>query len=121
MELKQLEYDFIVCKLDSIASIDFSQEIVFVAKTDDEISLVCTADNKPDNVIAIEENWQALKICGMLDFSLVGIIAKIASLLAQQNISIFVISTYNTDFILIKNHHYNKAITVLRENDYTII
>lgn len=62
-----------------------------------------------------------MKIIGVLDFSLIGIIAKISSLLDEESISIFAVSTFNTDYILIKEHQVEQARTVLTANDYSFV
>lgn len=121
MQLEQLNSDLTVCKITSVASVDFSKPFTFVSVTDDEISLVCETAYLPENTTEIETGWQGLKISGVLDFSLIGIIAKISSLLADQQVSLFVVSTFNTDYILLKNENYQKALEVLRSNDYAII
>lgn len=120
MEIKELNRDFTVCKLQSADTVDLSKKFTFVSITDDEISLVCEASNVPDNATDMENNWKGLKISGILEFSMIGVIAKIANLLAEQKISIFVISTFNTDYILLKADCYDKAINTLRSNNYTI-
>lgn len=69
----------------------------------------------------VEHNWKAIKIVGLLDFALIGIFAKISIILAQAEISIFAISTYNTDYILIKSDKLDKAINALQDNGYNFI
>lgn len=65
--------------------------------------------------IAVDQDWCIIQIVGELDFSLVGILTQLANPLAENSISIFVVSTYNTDFLLIKNRDKEKAITVLKK------
>lgn len=120
MQLQILSCDFSVCKITSIETVDMSKPFTFVSVTDDEISLVCETACIPDNCIEAEHGWKGLKISGILDFSMIGVIAKIANLLAEQKISIFVISTFNTDYILLKSDNFTKAIDILRLNNYTI-
>jgi hypothetical protein len=120
MELIVLAYDFTVCKIADISSVDFSEEFVFLSKTDDELSLVCKSDSVPPNAIAVENGWKVLKIAGVLDFGLVGVIAKIADLLAKESISIFVVSTYNTDYVLVKAESFERASEILRNNGYAV-
>lgn len=120
MKLNRIPGKFSVCKLSSLEGIDFSREFVFLSKTDDEISLVCETDCVPPCAIAAEPNWQGLKIAGILDFGMLGVIAKIANLLAAANISIFVVSTYNTDYIFIKAENYEKTVAVLTQNGYVV-
>ena len=120
MELQRIERDFSVCKIDHIDQVDLTQEFVFLSKTADEISLVCEAKHTPRNVIASEPGWKALRISGVLDFGMIGVVAKISNILAKAEISIFVVSTYNTDYILLKAESFDKGIQELIRNRYVI-
>ncbi|MDS0524246.1 ACT domain-containing protein [Clostridium sp. SHJSY1] len=91
-----------------------------ITRTSDELSIVCSEDNIPSG-IKCEKDWRVLKIEGTLDFSLIGILASISTILAQKGISIFAISTYDTDYILIKNEDTDKAINSLINEGYEII
>lgn len=68
-----------------------------------------------------EKDWNTLKIEGPLDFSLIGILSSISTILSENKISIFAISTYDTDYILVKDIEIIKAIDVLSINGYKII
>jgi len=116
-----LEHDFTVSKIESIAQVDFSQTNVFLSKTSDEISLVCESVHTPSETIASEPGWKALKVSGVLDFGMVGVIARISNVLAEAGISIFVVSTYNTDYILLKAKVLEKGIQVLSSNGYDVM
>lgn len=116
--LQILSYDFSVSQITDPADIPFSDEFVFAGKTDDELSLVCRTATVPSNAFARVDGWKAIKIQGILDFSLVGILAGIASILSEAKISIFVVSTYNTDYILLKSESLQSAITILSDNGY---
>ena len=120
MKLQKIGYDFTVCKIENTNHIDFSREFVFLSKTDDEISLVCESDYVPPVTIASETGWKALKIIGILDFGMIGVIAKIANILAKAGISIFVTSTYNTDYIFVKAKDFDKSVQALISNGYVI-
>ena len=120
MQLHILDRDFSVCKIRDIKSVDFSDAFVFLAKTDDELSLVCETRSVPPDAIAAEHGWRALKVDGVLDFSLVGVIAGIAGVLAQCGVSVFVVSTYNTDYVLIKSMDLARAVASLADNGYDI-
>lgn len=120
MELKIIDYDLTVCKVASIEDIDLKKDFFFVGKTDEEISLVCKAEDAPSNTVEREDGWKAFRIQGVLDFSLIGILSKISTILADNQIGIFVVSTYNTDYILVKNENFDKAIAVLKNNGYEI-
>lgn len=121
MNLKVINEDFSVCQLNDLSHIPFNDEFFFLAKTDEELSLVCTTKSVPENHLTVEHGWVALRIEGILDFSLVGILAKISSILASEQISIFALSTYNTDYILIKKTQLDKTILTLKNFNYTII
>lgn len=121
MELEIINKRFAVCKIKSINNIDFNDDYVFIAKTTEEISIVCEESSTPQDYTECNKGWQAFKISGTLDFSLVGILAKISTLLAENNISIFAISTYNTDYILIKSENFEKATNVLKKGKYKIL
>jgi len=120
MELLKLPYDFNVCKINSIKQLDLTQEFVFISKTDDEISLVCEASKTPSNITACEPGWKALKIAGILDFGMIGVIAKISNILAEAKIGIFVVSTFNTDYIFIKTESFDRAVEELIRESYNI-
>lgn len=120
MELQELKKDFAVCKVSSVATVDLTNKFTFLSVTDEEISLVCVESRIPDNTIAVEKDWKGLKICGILDFGMIGVIARISKLLADEKISIFVVSTFNTDYIFLKSEHYVKAVTILQSNGYEI-
>jgi hypothetical protein len=69
----------------------------------------------------IDKHWRILKIIGPLDLSQIGIIADISSLLKENRIPIFTISTYNTDYILIKNQHIEKMLSILENSGHKIL
>ena len=121
MEIKVLDYDFSVCKVEDYSLVDLSAEFCFMGKTDEEKSLICLTDKVPDNIIEREDGWKAFRIQGVLDFSLIGILSKISGLLAENGIGIFAISTFNTDYILIKRENFQKAVSVLDNNGYIIM
>ena len=120
MKIKVIKDDFSVCKVKDYSQVDLNAEFCFIAKTDEEKSLVCRTDNVPNNVMEREDGWRAFRIQGVLDFSLIGILARISGLLAEHEIGIFAISTFNTDYILTKEENYLKAIKVLDEAGYRI-
>ncbi len=117
MELKKLGYELTVCKLESAEDIDLGKDFYFIGKTDEELSLVC----KTKDTIECEDGFQGLRIQGNLDFSLVGILSRISGILAENKISIFAVSTYNTDYILVKDFDFERAVSVLEAAGYNII
>ena len=121
MQLKKLIYDFSVCKVEDISGIDFNKEFCFYSKTDEELSLVCPTKDVPGNTIERDDGWKGFRIEGVLDFSLIGILSKISRILAENKIGIFVVSTYNTDYIFVKEENFENAMTVLEKAGYTVI
>lgn len=121
MKLVTLPQALSVYQVADLKTIDVTQQPLFIGVTDEEISLVSATDRVPADTLNREDDWRGLKIEGVLDFSLVGILAKIASLLVDAQISIFAISTYNTDYILIKSDRYDDAVAVLQEGGYTVV
>lgn len=120
LTLRILPQQFSVCKITSPEGVDFTAPFVFLSKTDDELSLVCEARSVPADTTDVEPGWRCLKITGQLDFALVGILAKISGILAEAGISLFAISTYNTDYILVKEPALEKAAALLQNAGYTI-
>ena len=120
MKLRRLAGDFTVCQVADYSQLAFSQPYVFVGKTDEENSLVCPTEAVPANVTAREDGWKEFRIEGTLDFSLVGILARISALLAQSGIAIFALSTYNTDYVLTKAADFLPALNLLREAGYQV-
>ena len=120
MELKKIPYDLTVCKVADTAAIDLSGEFYFIGKTDEELSLVIPTDAVPAETTERDDGWRAFRIQGVLDFSLIGILSKISGLLADAGIGIFAVSTYNTDYILVKKENFEKALSVLADAGYQI-
>lgn len=120
MKIKKINGTFSVCKVSDYSQVDLDMPYCFIGQTDEEKSLVCLTENVPMNTVKCDEGWKAFRIQGILDFSLVGILSKIASLLAENNVGIFAISTYNTDYILTKQENYEKALEILTEAGYLI-
>lgn len=121
MEIKVLEQDFTVCQVADYSQVNWAAEFYFTGKTDEEYSLVCATGDVPANVIRRDDGWKGFRIQGVLDFSLVGILSKIAALLAENSIPIFAIFTYNTDYVLTKAEHYEKALDVLGHAGHMIV
>ncbi|SNY28002.1 hypothetical protein SAMN06265827_111124 [Orenia metallireducens] len=93
-----------------------ASEFFSITRTEDELSIVSSKEDVPVGIKS-EAGWRALKVEGPLDFSMVGVLASMASPLAQKGISIFVISTYDTDYILVKKEDLREAIRVLSKEN----
>lgn len=121
MQLKKLPYDLTICKVKSELDINLNNEFCFIGKTDDEISLVCITADAPQNALERDDGWKCFRIQGKLDFSLIGILSEISSVLAENKIGIFAVSTFNTDYILVKEENFEKSINLLSLNGYSIV
>ena len=121
MIIKPLDFDITVCQVENAELLDVRKDFYFVGKTEKEISLVCKTEDVPARTLQREDGWQGFYIDGTLDFSLVGILSRIAGLLADQGISIFALSTYNTDYVLVKKADFSRAMNILTRNGYNIV
>jgi hypothetical protein len=120
INLSLLEGEFSVCKVEDYSQTDVSRPFVFTASTDEEYSLVCPSGLVPGNTVARNDGWRAFRIEGILDFSLTGILSRISSVLAENSIGIFAVSSFNTDYILVRTSDLDKAVHVLSHAGYNI-
>jgi len=123
LTLKLLEETFAIHSLANNVPIPkavFDAPIFFIAKTYEETSIVLP---QTIHIISdeVERDWQALEVVGPLDFSLTGILSKISTVLANEKISIFAISTFDTDYILVKSENVSLARNALIANNYQVI
>lgn len=117
MKLKKLNFDFTICQVKSITEIDLTRDIFFIGKTYEEISLVCRTEDTPLCATKRDDGWRGFRIQGTLDFSLTGVLSELSGILAERKIGIFAISTYNTDYVLVKAENYDKAVEALEAAD----
>ena len=121
MELKRINYKLTVCKVSEVTSINKDSDFYFIGKTDEELSLVCKTEDTPRNTIERDDGWRSFRIQGVLDFSLIGILSRLSSVLAEHKIGIFAVSTFNTDYILVKEENLEPALEVLESEGYRIV
>ncbi len=121
MELKRIGLNLTVCKVREVSNIDMDADFFFIGKTDEELSLVCKTEDTPQNTVERDDGWKGFRIQGVLDFSLIGILSKLSAILAEHKIGIFALSTYNTDYILVKEENYERALTVLASEGYAVV
>ena len=95
-------------------------DFYFIGRTDEELSLVCKTEETPSNTIERDDGWRGFRIQGVLDFSLIGILSRLSGILAEHKIGIFAVSTYNTDYILVKEENFERALSVLESEGYTV-
>jgi hypothetical protein len=110
-----------ICRLDASAEVPpwATGDVVSITRTLDELSIVCSQDNVSENVQS-EPGWRCFRVAGRLDFSMVGVIASLTATLAAANISVFVISTFNTDYLLVKEADLGGALESLRSAGHVI-
>jgi len=118
LSLQLLDTKLAICKLDKNSPFPMwatrAHDFFSITKTVDELSIVCPEETLPSDTKA-ERNWRAFKVIGPLDFALTGVLSNLIAPLAQHNISIFAISTYDTDYVLIKEECVTKSIEILKE------
>lgn len=119
--LQPLDVRLSVCKVEDYSMVDITQPFCFTGATDEELSLVCPTEKVPGNTTERDDGWRAFRIVGVLDFSLIGILSKISGLLAENEIGIFAVSTYNTDYILTKEENFASAMKVLEDAGYNLL
>ena len=121
--LRILDGEYTIHRFDSGSKIPtdiLESEFYFIGKTDAELSIVCRADIGLKSS-ASDSDWSCLKVLGPLDLGLTGILADIAGVLAQGKISLFAVSTYDTDYILVKTESLASARELLSKASFTII
>ena len=120
--VEALEEQFSVCRVKDYTGIDVEQPFVFTGCTDAEKSRVCPTERVPAEPVRREDGRLAVPLVrGELDFSLIGILARISRVLAESGIGIFAVSTYNTDYILTKAENFEKALSALAHSGCRIL
>jgi hypothetical protein len=121
--LDLLPGSYAICRLDPTAAVPswatrpgFSS----ITRTADELSIVCATDGVPDAVHA-QRGYRGLAVRGPLDFSLVGIVASLGAALAAASISIFVVSTHDTDYLFVRDADLNRAVATLRGAGHAVV
>lgn len=120
MKLQIINGTFAVCQIKNLSEIHADADFYFLSRTDEELSLVCRSEHVPKTPIDIEDGWKMFRVVGTLDFSLTGILARISDVLATAKVGIFAVSTYNTDYILVKSENLQRAIGALQTAGYEI-
>jgi hypothetical protein len=117
-----LDDAFAVCRLGSDASVPpwaTAGDFFSVTRTADELSVVCRQEVVPEGIIC-ERGWRCLRVAGTIPFSVVGVLASLTAPLAEARISVFTISTFDTDYLLVKAEDLERAVDVLRRRGHTI-
>ena len=119
--IELLPESFAICRLDPMASIPTwaRGDLVSITRTPDELSIACQQTDIPDGVQA-EREWRCFRIAGKLDFSLVGVTSTLTKVLAEAGISVFVMSTYDTDYFVVRQLNLSRAVETLQEAGHSV-
>jgi hypothetical protein len=123
LKLRKISEQFAVCRLAQDAPLPSwatSGEIWSVTRTPTELSVVCTQNSLPQN-LAAERNWVALQVVGPIPFGMVGVLSSLTVPLADAGVSIFALSTFETDFVLVRNESFEVACRVLMQAGHEIV
>lgn len=112
--------EYSICRLRRIPDADAIQGIFFIARTSEEISLVCRSSCVPDDAEEVSPGWALLQVEGPLDFSMVGVISRISSALSDAGVSMFATSTFLTDYFLVRTPDVRKASASLASEGYEV-
>jgi hypothetical protein len=115
LDLALLPGTFAVVRLAAGAAVPawaWEGAVTSITRTPDELSIVCEADGVPGNVQA-ERGWRAMRVAGTIDFALTGILASVLSPLASAQVSIFAVSTFDTDYVLVREAALERALAAL--------
>lgn len=110
-----------VCRLAADAPVPswVSGSLTSVTRTADELSIVCDGDAVPHGVQA-ERGWRALKVEGPIPFEMTGVAAALVAPLAEARISVFLLATFDTDYLLLKEEVFEAAVAILRDRGHEI-
>jgi uncharacterized protein len=121
VKLSPLGATFAVCRLDPHDAIpDWARgAFVSITRTADELSIVCEERHVPDGVRA-ERGWSAFKVDGPIPFEVTGVAASITAALAAEDISVFLVATFDTDYVLVKTSLEERAARALARSGHEI-
>lgn len=112
-----LPQTFAVCWIDPTSAIPAwatKSSFFTISRTSEELSIICPQEDVPDNTRS-DAGWRCFKVEGPLDLTLTGIFASLANALSNAKISIFALSTYDTDYLMVKQENVDRAASALTE------
>ena len=122
LKMSPLPETFAICRLavDAMTPRWAGTGLFFsITRTSEELSIICAEANVPPGVLC-NRGWRCLKVDGPLEFNAIGVVASLAQPLAAAGVSIFVVSSYDTDYLLVKRENYEKALGILRESGHEV-
>jgi hypothetical protein len=123
LTLDLLEGNFVICRLSpssTLPSWAFAGPFISITKTDDELSIITIDDNRLPKDIKYERNWKCFKFKGPFPFDMTGVLASILQPLAKAEIGILAVSTFDTDYVMIKDKYLEIAVDILKQNGHTV-
>lgn len=123
LDLEVLPWRLAVCRLDPGAEPPaqaLAGEFYAIARTPDELSVVCMEDSAPD-LDEVEKDWSCLRVAAHLEFDEIGVLSSLAEPLAAAEISLFAVSTWNTDYLLVKEDDLEDAVKALADAGHRIL
>jgi hypothetical protein len=123
LALALLAERFAICRLSAETAIPawaLSGPLTSITRTPDELSVVCAESSVPAGVVIVSAGWRCLRVTGPLDFALTGVLAALAGPLAEEGISIFALSTYDTDYLLVREQETARAVGALIRAGHTV-
>ena len=122
IELEVMGWELSLCRLDRLPDASVLQRRpCFLGLTDKEVSLVCETCAAPRDAVERDDGWRAFRVSGTLDLSLVGVLRGIADVLADIGVPVFVVSTYDTDYVLVREGSLDRALDALSAAGYAVV
>ena len=116
LTLQPLHDVFAICRLqadEALPAWATAKPFFSISRTGDELSIVCLQTLVPDGV-RCERGWRCFRVAGAMDFTMIGVVASLAGPLAAAGVSTFVVSTFDTDYLLVKEQDWARAVATLR-------
>ena len=120
MKIRIIDEEFSVLITKNFKNINFDSKFYFACKTDREYSLVTKTSDAPNDCLDREDGWRAMAIDSQLDFSLVGVLSKICDALSRKGVALFAVSTYDTDYVLVKKEKLETAVQALTDSRFEV-
>jgi uncharacterized protein len=117
--IRVLEHRLAICRLDAGAPppawvFHAEAKLFSVTRTPEETSVVCAEDDVPPSVARVERGWRALMLVGPIPFNEIGVLASFVTPLAVAGIPVFALSTFDTDYVLVRESDLPRALEELR-------